>query len=180
MTEPYLGEIAMIAGSFVPKRWMLCDGSLLQISRFPALYSIIGTTYGGDDRINFRIPDLRGRTPVCFDGNEHERNWFLGKTGGAETVILEGGHLPSHIHQAGLKGFNANNNSSASPKGACLAPDSLGIENPYSLSNAGRKVPMSVGAITATQLTAVGHNNIQPSLAINFIICVQGIFPSKL
>ena len=93
MSEPFLGEIRMFAGTFAPRSWALCDGQLMEISQNDALFSLVGTYYGGDGRTTFALPDLRGRFPM-HQGNTHS----LGQKSGNETVILNANHLPSHSH----------------------------------------------------------------------------------
>ena len=163
MSEPFLGEVKMISWNFPPKGWAFCNGQLLPINQNQALFSILGTTYGGDGRTTFALPDLRSRTPL------HVGNGFtLGQQGGetAHTLIMS--ELPAHSHAPQA---NTNNPDQGSPSGNFWAASN----NSYAAS------PDNV--MNQTLVTAVGgnqpHDNMSPYLVINFIIALQGIFPSQ-
>ncbi|MCZ8513241.1 tail fiber protein [Paenibacillus filicis] len=168
MSEPFLGEIKLISFNFAPKGWALCDGQLMPINQNQALFSILGTTYGGDGRLNFGLPDLRGRVPVSA-GN----GIVLGEKQGEEAHTLNISELPAHTHKIsgskaqavsrtvsgqvwGLTAASSYNTLSALPAGD-------GVLSPAAVSNAGGSQP---------------HINMQPYLTINFCIALQGIFPS--
>ncbi|SRR5579871_3036194 len=165
MATPYIGEIKMFAGNFAPVGWAMCDGALLPIDQYSALYQLLGTTYGGDGQTNFQLPDLRGRVPLHL-GN----GYVQGQPGGVESVTLLSGNLPSHTHQ--LTASNTANNST--PTGKLLAQ--AGGEGPY--TPPGTPVAMQAGSIASTG-GSQPHDNMQPYLVITFIIALEGIYPSQ-
>ncbi|HKQ73050.1 MAG TPA: tail fiber protein [Blastocatellia bacterium] len=163
MPEPFLGEIKMIAFNFPPKGWAFCNGQLLPINQNQALFSLLGTTYGGDGRTTFALPDLRGRSPYHIGAG-----LTLGERAGAATHTLNQSQMPAHPHipQASTNGPNqgspANNFWAAVSGSYSATPDSS--MNPSLVSQAGGGQP---------------HENMQPYLVVNFIIALQGIFPSR-
>ena len=164
MAEPFLGEITMVGFNFAPRGWALCDGQILPINQNQSLYSLLGTTYGGDGRTTFALPDLRGRASM-HKGQGHP----LGQRGGSEEVTLT--EMPEHTHQ--LVATNAVGNN-ASPTGNLLARPA----GPYRLyGNAGNLVDLASNAISS--VGGQGHTNMQPILTINFCIALQGLFPSR-
>lgn len=166
MGQPYVGEIRMFGGNFPPAGWDFCDGKLLSVSQNTALFSLIGTTYGGDGQNTFGLPDLRSRIPI-HQGN----NFTMGEMGGVEQVTLVASQIPSHGHtwvatsdgSTGLTG----------PQGALLArtPGADVYTTDVTLT---ALAPQMVGAAGGNQ----PHNNVQPYLCVNFIISLFGIFPS--
>lgn len=166
MSEPFLAEVRIISFNFAPKGWALCNGQLLPINQNQALFSLLGTTYGGDGRVNFALPDLRGRTPI------HMGDGFIqGQRGGETSHTVNQSEMPQHTHMVyGTK----NTPNSKEPQNKLWAPSTA---NPYSnaLTNAGTMSPTSVTATGGSQ----PHENMQPYLALNFIIALQGIFPSQ-
>lgn len=165
--EPYIGEIRMFAGNFAPVGWEFCHGQELAISRYPALFTLIGTTYGGDGETTFALPDLRGRVPVALGSNN-----VLGEMGGAEAVTLTTDQLPTHTHVA----------TGSSNGGNSTAP----TNNVWATSTAVRQFVAGTGADanmnSGVMATAGGnqpHENMLPYLAVNFIIAVEGIFPPR-
>lgn len=165
MSTPFLAEIRMVAFPYAPKGWALCNGQLLPINQNQALFSILGTIYGGNGQTTFALPDLRGRSPV-HPGSQVS----LGQVGGEENHTLTVAEIPAHTHQAA---GDANSASVASPTGNVWAASD---NNPFS-SNAPDTAmnPASVGTAGSSQ----PHSNQQPYLAVNFVIAVQGIFPSR-
>ncbi len=166
MAQPYVGEIRMFAGNFAPAGWMFCSGQLLPISGNETLFQLIGTTYGGDGRSTFALPDLRSRVPI------HQGNGFvLAETGGVETVTLTTNQIPAHSHALLA---SASPGTNAAPANAVLAKTTTGFlyinENPTS--------NMAVTAITATG-GSQPHSNIQPYGCLMYIISLFGIFPSQ-
>lgn len=176
MSEPFLGEIIMFAGNFAPRGWALCDGQLLAISSNTALFSILGTTYGGDGRTTFALPDLRGRVPVHPGSGPGLTKRNLGQRGGSETNTLTSNQLPSHSHSVNAKNANGNSNvpaanhtlgafgQSAPPSGiySSDAPDTALLPSTIGNTGGGQSV-----------------NNMEPFECVNFIIALQGVFPSR-
>jgi microcystin-dependent protein len=164
MSEPFLAEIRIIGFSFAPRGWALCDGQLLPINQHQSLFALLGTTYGGDGRTSFALPDLRERVPIHV--GEDIR---LGQRGGARTVTLDSTHLPSHSHS--LRGAAAGADS-GDPVGKVPAgADADVYEAPGAL------VEMAEAAVGPAGGAA--HENMQPFLVLNFAIALQGLFPSR-
>jgi microcystin-dependent protein len=171
--EPFIAQIMMFGGNFAPRGWALCDGQLLAISSNSALFSLLGTTYGGDGRTTFGLPDLRGRVPIHPGTGPGLSPYTLGQKGGVESVTLTENQLPSHRHTLWV------DNDLPSPQGT--PPTSMSgmtlAREAYVNSNA-----------PDTQLNAemMGYTggsqsvgNLQPFLTVNFIIALQGIYPSR-
>ena len=170
MSSPYIGEIRLFAGNFAPMGWALCDGLVLPISENEALFNLIGTTYGGDGISTFALPDLRSRVPVHQGTGINLSPRVLGSGGGVEQVTLTAQTMPAHRHAMAATTTNA---VSRSPVGAVLASSST-----TQFYGAGDDTT----AMAAGVVTAVGgnqpHNNVAPVLAVNFIIALEGIYPS--
>ena len=169
MSEPFIAEIRMFAGNFAPRGWSFCDGQLLAISSNPSLFSILGTTYGGDGRTTFGLPDLRGRAPMHAGNGAGLSPHRLGERAGAETVTLNLSQLPAHTHQ--MNAVNAAGNTDV-PDNNSLAQSGFQADSTTNLVN------MNAAAITTTG-GGQGHDNMAPSLGINFIIAVTGIYPPR-
>lgn len=173
MSEPFVGEIKMFAGNFSPRGYALCDGQLLAVSQNDALFSLLGTLYGGDGRTTFGLPDLRGRLPIHMGSGPGLTPRKLGAKGGQETVTVAEAQLPAHSHtltattQAGSDG---------SAKNAQPAQSTVGVylRNPN---------PLSVRPLTDNTISNIGgsqaHTNIMPFQCLNFIIALFGIYPSR-
>lgn len=176
MSEPYIGQIMMFAGNFAPRGWALCEGQLLSIAQNSALFSILGTTYGGDGRTTFALPDLRGRVPIQPGTGPGLSPYTLGQSGGAENVSLLITNIPAHNHP--LEASTAAGDSS-SPQGAVPAvtvdPNTQQPLNGYHSSPNTTMAAASVGFAGGSQ----PHTNVQPYLSVNFIIALEGIFPSR-
>lgn len=175
MGQPFVGEIRLFAGNFAPAGWAFCDGSLQAISENDVLFTLIGTTYGGDGQSTFGLPDLRGRVPIHFgQGPGLSQNYQQGQTAGAETVTITSQQLPVHSHP-----MNATSTGqSLSPANATFATvtSTQPGANAYLAQPANVPlVPTSIGATGGSQ----PHENIQPTLAISFIISLFGIFPQQ-
>ena len=165
MADPFLAEIRIMSFSFPPKGWALCDGQLLPINQNQALFSLLGTTYGGDGRVNFALPDLRSRVPI-HEGNGHT----LGERGGEQAHTLTSAELPTHIHTANASSSQGN---SVVPTGAVLASPLNQTYRPQDNSLTGL-IPGTVTNVGGSQ----AHQNMQPFLTVSFCIALQGIFPS--
>jgi microcystin-dependent protein len=162
MAEPFLSEIRIMSFVFAPKGWALCNGQLLPINQNQALFSLLGTTFGGDGRVNFALPDLRGRTPIHV-GEGHT----LGERGGEQAHTLSIAELPAHTHV--LQASSALGNAPV-PEGNMLAA----ADTYAPPSNLVALASSSVSPIGGTQ----AHLNMQPFLTLSFCIALQGIFPS--
>lgn len=165
MSEPFLSEIKIVSFNFAPKGWALCNGQLLPINQNQALFALLGTTYGGDGRTNFALPNLRGRVPI-HTGNGHT----LGEAAGSTAVTVTTPQLPQHVH-AMLASPNSSG-TTGDPTGHFLAPVNGGYA---AASNLTTLEPTSVGNAGGSQ----PHTNMMPYLALNFVIALQGIFPSQ-
>ncbi len=175
MSDPFIGEIRMFAGNFAPRGWALCNGQLLPIAQNTALFSILGTTYGGNGQTTFALPDLRGRVPLSSGQGPGLSPYTLGEMAGSESVTLLTTQMPTHTHT-----LNASTQpgSATSPAGGVCASgvDSQGGNvNGYVASPNTTMAPQAIGAAGGNQ----PHENRQPYLCVNFIIALQGIFPSR-
>lgn len=167
MAEPFLSEIRIMSFVFAPKGWALCNGQLLPINQNQALFSLLGTTFGGDGRVNFALPDLRGRTPIHV-GSGHT----LGERGGEQAHTLSIAELPTHTHVLSGTSNQAPTQNGNDPTGNVLAGSSLPVyADPTSL------VALFAGTVTNTG-GSQAHLNMQPFLTLSFCIALQGIFPS--
>lgn len=180
--EGTIGEILMFAGNFAPRSWAFCNGQLLPIAQNQALFSILGTTYGGDGRTTFALPDLRGRVPIHAGQGPGLSDRRLGQAGGSETNTVNAAQLPAHTHAAtgtaALPALSVEGDT-ATPTNAIPAKSGMG-EPDYS-TGAG-DTTMAPATVEVTVQSAGGNqpvNNMQPFLGINYIICLQGIFPSR-
>jgi len=164
MAEPFLSEVRIMSFVFAPKGWALCNGQLLPINQNQALFSLLGTTYGGDGRVNFALPDLRARTPI-HEGSGHT----LGERGGEQAHTLSIAEIPTHTHVANGAGVAADTNTPANNTLLGIVNDAYGD-------------PANLQAMSAGEITNVGgsqaHLNMQPFLTLSFCIALQGIFPS--
>jgi microcystin-dependent protein len=182
MTDPYIGEIRMFAGDYAPAGWALCNGQLMQISNNPALFSLLGTTYGGNGRTTFGLPDLRGRVPVQPGTGPGLTPYRQGQGGGLETVALSAQQAPAHTHDISVevKAVAGAGNQSA-PGDHVWAADPRGATNVY--SDAAPDTTMNANAAVGTAEPNAGggqaHENRPPFLAINFIIALEGTYPSR-
>lgn len=167
--EPFIGQIMMFGGTFAPKGWALCDGQLLSITQNSALFSILGTTFGGDGKSTFGLPDLRGRAPIHMGTGPGLSPRSLGQRLGEEKVTLNVQEIPSHNHTVACATARG---SSPDPASNILAGDP---DKPYTASG---NETMSTAMIRDTG-GGQPHDNVQPSLCINFVIALQGIYPSR-
>jgi microcystin-dependent protein len=172
--EPILGQIILFAGNFAPVGWAFCHGQLLSIATNSTLFSILGTTYGGDGKTNFALPDLRGAVPIGFGQGVGLTHHELGERGGTETVALTEAQLPAHHHA--LRAVKADA-ATRNPAANLLAKSRAVVPN-YAAPNPSAVVVMNDLAISETG-GGQPHNNMPPFLAMNYIIALQGIFPSR-
>ena len=169
MSEPFLAEIKIVGFNFAPRGWAFCDGQILPINQNQSLYSLLGTTYGGDGRTSFALPDLRGRTPIHV-GSSNGTNHQLGQKSGTETHSLTVSEMPAHNHQARASNSDANTPiPQGNIPGNVLAQ---AYRAPADLS------PMASDTIANTGVNQ-SHENMQPYLVLNFCIALQGLFPSR-
>lgn len=177
MTDPFIGEIRIFAGNFAPRNWAFCDGSTLNISQNTALYSILGTTYGGNGRTTLGLPDLQGRAPMHAGSGTGLSRRTLGEKGGAETQTFTEAHMPSHTHSEVAVPQNRRTSSGSTiPTNHALGliDDSQDIYgDPNDL------VDMASTSITSTGGGSGSRSNMQPFLAVNYIIALEGIFPNR-
>ena len=169
--EPFVGEVQWFAGNFAPRGWALCDGQLLAISSNTALFTILGTIYGGDGRTTFALPDVRGRVMIHAGNGPGLSNRRLGERGGTETETLTANEMPAHTHTLRASDGSA---TAIAPNGNVLA--SPGRTRLYDSGAA--NADMDSAAITSTGGNA-SHNNMQPYNTLNCIIALQGTFPSR-
>ena len=168
MAEPFLSEIRLMSFDFAPRGWALCNGQLLPINQNQALFSLLGTTFGGDGRVNFALPDLRGRTPIHV-GSGHT----LGERGGEQAHTLSIAELPEHAHVANATTTQANQTSNGA------APSRMPAQSNFSFlygpaANLQAMAPNALGNVGGSQ----AHLNTQPYLTLSLCIALQGIFPS--
>jgi microcystin-dependent protein len=167
MTEPFLSEIRIMSFGFPPKGWALCNGQLLPINQNQALFALLGTTYGGDGRVNFALPDLQGRNPMHM-GIGHR----LGERGGEQAHTLSISEVPTHAHVANAANVTATNGG---PAGGRVLAQSAGANLYGAATNLTAMAPNTLANVGGSQ----AHLNMQPFLVLNFCIALQGIFPSK-
>lgn len=169
MAEPFLAEIRMMSFNFPPKGWAFCNGQLMPINQNQALFSLLGTTFGGDGRVNFALPNHRGRTPIGM-GNGHTQ----GEAAGQESTTLTISQIPPHVHT--LLATNSSTNNVPIPANNYLA--NAAPQEIYSSGSAPQFTPLAATTIGGTG-GSQPHYNMQPYTVINFCIALQGIFPSQ-
>ena len=170
MSSPFLGEIRMFGCNFAPRGWMFCNGQLLPIQQYTAVFSLLGTYYGGNGTTNFALPNLQGRAPMAYGDGPGLTPRVIGESAGSENVTLLITEMPSHTHSMGAQGTRADR---ANANGASLAQSAAPV---YATANPNTTLsPLSISLNGGNQ----AHNNMQPFLAVNFCIAVNGIFPSR-
>jgi microcystin-dependent protein len=176
--DPFLGEIRMVGFNFAPTGWALCNGQTLPISQYTALFSLLGTTYGGNGTTTFNLPDLQGRVPIHQGNGSGLSPYVIGQKGGAENVTLLVNQMPTHNH---LVNVNNQPGSNPDPTNGILAEGNNGARPPVLAHN--YTAAAATGTLAPTAIAASGgnlpHTNIQPYLTVNFIIALVGIFPSR-
>ena len=172
MSEPFLAEVRMVGFNFAPRGWAFCDGQILPINQNQSLYSLLGTTYGGDGRTSFALPDLRGRTPIHVGASDGGTHHSQGQKSGEETHTLAVNEMPIHTHslQASTNAATADD-----PTGQVL---SKSRERSYANYSPAQAVDMGASSV-ANVGGGQAHENMQPYLAVNFCMALQGLFPSR-
>jgi microcystin-dependent protein len=164
VSEPFIGEIRMFGGNFAPLGWAFCDGAVIAISQNEALFSLIGTTYGGDGQTTFQLPDLRGRLPV-----HQGSNYVLGQAAGAESVTVTVNQMPQHTHTVSARASA----TAGSPSGAMYGGNTTGTI--YSATPSAQMNAAMIGIGGGSQ----PHSNMMPYGVVSFIIALEGIYPSQ-
>ena len=168
MSEPFLGQISIFGFNFNPRGWAFCNGQILPIAQNTALFALLGITYGGNGQTTFALPNLQSRVPVHFGQGPGLSSYDLGQQAGNETVTLNQGEMPMHSHLA-----SANNAAATASRPAGAVPSGGGA---YAASGDGTTMnPAFIGNTGGSQ----PHDNVQPYLALNFCIALEGIFPSR-
>lgn len=173
MADPFLAEIRMFSGNWAPQGWALCNGQVLPISQNTALFSLLGTMYGGDGKSTFALPNLQAASPLHPGQGPGLSLREMGETGGSATVTLIESELPFHTHVANAAGSGS---GQADPTNAVFASGQRGRPPAYGLG--GATVPMSLLAVSVAG-ASLPHNNMPPYLAVTFIIALQGIYPQR-
>ncbi|MES9852605.1 MAG: tail fiber protein [Candidatus Thiodiazotropha sp. L084R] len=173
---PYISQISMFGFTFAPVHWALCDGAIVAINDNQSLYALIGTSFGGDGRVSFALPDFRGRVPVCL-GNSHPYSYQIGQGGGYETVSLNAQTMPNHDHTVYAVQESDTSTNTSDPAGKMLATSPVGKEI-YNTLESSTMRPMSPQAVSSVGSNQA-HANIQPSLVANFCMALQGVFPPR-
>nr|WP_319510460.1 tail fiber protein [uncultured Draconibacterium sp.] len=177
--EPFIGQIIMFGGNFAPRGWAFCDGQLLAIAQNTALFSILGTTYGGDGRTTFALPDLRGRIAMHPGRGPGLSDYRLGEKGGIENVTLNVNQMPSHTHNgAGTIQAASGQPDESTPIGAVPASLTNGTEG-YAESANGAMKTNGVALTIDNAGGSLPHTNVQPFNCVNFIIALVGVYPSR-
>jgi microcystin-dependent protein len=170
MSQPYIGEIRLVGFSFAPVGWALCNGQSLPISEYSALFTLIGTTYGGDGQTTFNLPNLQSRIPFHMGVNSMGDSFTIGQLSGTESVTLTTSQIPQHSHT-----LAANSGNGGQPSAAAGVWAASGLEQ-FSSDAAGNA--MNANGITTTG-GSLPHDNVSPVLVINFVISLFGIYPSQ-
>jgi microcystin-dependent protein len=172
MSNPFLGEIRMFGGNFNPRGWAFCRGQLLPIAQNDALYALIGTTFGGDGQVTFGLPDMQGRRPISQGQGPGLSSYVVGQAAGVESIQLLNSQLPAHTHLIAAVSHAGNSNIPTNNFWAAWSDnqyDTGGVPN----------TQLAAGTIGASAGTGTAHSNLSPSLAVNFIIALAGVFPSR-
>lgn len=176
MADPFVAEIRIFPFNFAPKGWAFCDGQLMPISQNTALFSLLGTTYGGDGKSTFALPDLQGSAPMHPGQGPGLQLHDLGETGGSESVTLLQSEIPAHAHLVGRA--TATNGDSVTPVNSIWAQTPGGRGSVFTYHPGPATASMNANAINPTG-GSLPHNNMQPYLTLNFCIALQGVFPQR-
>jgi microcystin-dependent protein len=181
MAQPYVGQIMIFGGNFVPAGWAQCNGQLLSIAENEVLFQLIGTTYGGDGQSTFGVPDLRGRAPLHMGQGNSLSSYIIGQAGGTESVTLTTQQIPTHNHTVTVRTGNTTGNTST-PNNTSILSDEFqapaGSAFTYAANNGSNQIalaPQTIGAQGGSQ----PHENRQALLVLNYIISLYGVFPSQ-
>jgi microcystin-dependent protein len=176
--DAYLGEIRAFAGDFAPNKWMFCEGQILPIARQTTLFSILGTAYGGDGKVTFALPDLRGAVAIGQGAGPGLTQRYVGENGGAPAVALQPTEMPAHNHIA--NGVTTGGKSKVPVNSMIWSQVNTGGRepDPVNMYATPPDTTMNAAALGMTGNSAP-HNNMQPFLALRFIICIDGIFPPR-
>ncbi len=172
MAQPFLGQLMCVGFNFAPQGWALCNGQLMSIAQNPALFSLLGTTYGGDGQTTFGLPNLQGRVPVHMGNGAGLTSVVLGQLYGSDTVTLTTQEIPAHSHAVNCDSGKANK---PAPNGNYPAADAAGVTAEYAATANATMNPGMIANAGGSQ----PHDNHQPSLVLNWIIALTGIFPSR-
>ena len=183
MAQPYLGEIEFFGFNFAPRGWALCQGQIMPINQNQALFSLLGTNFGGDGRTTFALPDLRGRVPVGQGQGAGLSARSIGQTGGEETHTLATAELPAHTHSLGAVGAPPANTEILSPSGNLVSvgtgTEPGGVSGPFNAySTATPDVSLNPGVVSPSP-GAAPHSNLMPYLALTPCIALNGVYPSQ-
>lgn len=170
-STPFIGTVMLFGGNFAPLNWVFCHGQSLSISEYEALFTLIGTTYGGNGQSTFNVPDLRGRVPIHFGSGAGLSPRVIGELGGTETVTLNVNQIPAHTHTVGVTSAPATTGVPSNAVTLAMAPIDM-----YSAQAAnGTLHPQTINTVGGIQ----PHENMQPYLALNYVIAAYGIFPPR-
>ena len=178
MSEPFLAEVKIVGFNFAPRGWAMCDGQILPINQNQSLFSLMGTTFGGDGRTTFGLPELRGRTPIhpgWEGGTGNDIRW--GSKAGEESVALATTQIPSHTHQAQASGSTGDIPLPQNPSTG--AGHLLASSAPNEIYHAASDLADMRAGTVANTGSGQGHDNMQPYLVVNYVIALQGLFPSR-
>lgn len=179
MSQPFIGQLAYFGFNFTPRGWAPCDGGLLLISDYTALYTLIGTTYGGDGQTTFAVPDLRGRLPVHQGQGPGLSNYVIGQKAGVESVWLTLQQIPSHSHSLVAAATNPNASPTATPGSSVIFATGGPSVAPYAPDVTGATAQQ----LAANSINSTGgsqpHDNMMPITVGNICICLEGIYPSR-
>jgi len=170
--DGFIGEVKLFAGTFAPRNWAFCEGQLVSIAEHSALYSILGTQFGGDGRVNFGLPDLRGRVPVGVGTGPGLTPRYAGSMGGREHVALSQGQMPGHTHT--IQASSSPGDQEAPSSNAALAAQDRGATKIYRDDQINTQL-----APTGSSGSGQAHENMQPFCALHYIICLEGLYPDR-
>jgi microcystin-dependent protein len=181
MTNPFLGEIRIFAGNFAPRGWAFCAGQILPIDQNDALYALIGTTYGGDGQVTFGLPDMRGRVLIGQGTGPGLSSYVVGQMAGTETVTLSTNQMPQHNHS--LVAYNLDATTATPGPGVALGKPGLSHTSQQELFYLNTSGSPASPVLAADTIMPAGgnqpHDNQAPSLVLNYIIALEGVFPSR-